>query len=82
MTEILKDPPAKISKRRMSDQMATHLAWCVTMIQSGLKLLGPTHHENIQTHNALVRRGLMRLDAEGKTQITPEGHEAHERATK
>lgn len=64
-------------RKKLSPTMKEHLITTIPLAGgpgAKVRCRPPFHHENLRTYEALVRRGLLRVDAEGYTEVTPEGH--------
>lgn len=58
---------------KLSKTMLEHLRWMRDVQKSGLEMRRPGHYENLRTHNALVRRGLVAEEADGRSYVTAAG---------
>jgi len=67
---------------KLSQRMLEDLKWCVGVEDSNkgqktkIGMRRPTHHQNIVTHEALLRRGMLEEDAEGNIRVTEAGRKA------
>jgi len=64
--------------------MESHLDWMLEIQDSPghgttVRMMAPSHPENMATHDALVRRGMVAVDEEGHTRVTAEGRRARGR---
>jgi len=73
-----------MTTRKLSKTMVDHLLFAVRVAGgpgAAVRARPPGHPENRRTHEALVRRGLVRVDAEGYVEVTDAGRAEHARIT-
>jgi hypothetical protein len=73
-----------MTTKRLSRAMAEMLGQAIVCAGgpgATVRAMPPTHHENRVTHDALVRRGLVRVDADGYIEVTDAGRAEHTRRT-
>ena len=73
-----------MTTKRLSKAMAEMLAFdivCAGGPGATVRARPGGHPENRATHEALVRRGLVRVDAEGYVEVTDAGRAEHARIT-